>query len=264
MAIRFACPSCHQPIEVDDNWANQSVGCPYCKKVVTAPAESSWPAGGIHVAEPAGEDWEADSPTSASTRPSQQTPYSGYPYPPPAAGRSTLAWVALILAFVYLGAMLIGWYIMGQVALVMIQEQLGSDGVPTMQEQQRAMEEMVTKTGRLPGNAASATAGLVAVLAGVVGVICAIVSLVRSEPLKVVSIPALIVCLSSLCCGLYPAISNMQLPVPPVPATAPAEESDPKREGGEDAASGDEASADTLNVTHYVDCACPGAIPLRA
>jgi hypothetical protein len=37
MAIQFFCPACHQPIEVDDDAANQSVTCPYCRKVVTAP-----------------------------------------------------------------------------------------------------------------------------------------------------------------------------------------------------------------------------------
>ena len=41
MAIRFSCPSCEQPIEVDDDWANQQVGCPYCQRMVSAPAAST-------------------------------------------------------------------------------------------------------------------------------------------------------------------------------------------------------------------------------
>lgn len=40
MAIQFLCPACRQPIEVDDDAANQTVTCPYCQKVVTAPAQS--------------------------------------------------------------------------------------------------------------------------------------------------------------------------------------------------------------------------------
>jgi hypothetical protein len=50
MAIQFFCAACHQPIEVDDDAANQSVTCPYCRKVVTAPFSSDpsvrMPSGG--------------------------------------------------------------------------------------------------------------------------------------------------------------------------------------------------------------------------
>jgi len=38
MAIQFLCTACGQPIEVDDDAGNQPVTCPYCRKVVTAPA----------------------------------------------------------------------------------------------------------------------------------------------------------------------------------------------------------------------------------
>lgn len=41
MAIRFQCGSCSQPIEVDDEWASKTVACPYCRKTITAPAEST-------------------------------------------------------------------------------------------------------------------------------------------------------------------------------------------------------------------------------
>ncbi|UCF34069.1 MAG: hypothetical protein JSV78_01940 [Phycisphaerales bacterium] len=41
MAIRFHCAACNQPIEVDDEWALRTVACPYCRKTVTAPAEST-------------------------------------------------------------------------------------------------------------------------------------------------------------------------------------------------------------------------------
>lgn len=66
MAIRFQCASCSQPIEVDDEWASKAVACPYCRKTVTAPAESTLdqvaqiptasplgtPPGGVVVVEP--------------------------------------------------------------------------------------------------------------------------------------------------------------------------------------------------------------------
>lgn len=41
MAIRFQCAACSQPIEVDDEWALRAVACPYCRKTITAPSEST-------------------------------------------------------------------------------------------------------------------------------------------------------------------------------------------------------------------------------
>lgn len=41
MAIRFQCGACAQPIEIDDEWGSKAVACPYCRKTVTAPAEST-------------------------------------------------------------------------------------------------------------------------------------------------------------------------------------------------------------------------------
>lgn len=40
MAIQFQCVSCRQPIEVDDDLASKIIACPYCRKTMTAPAES--------------------------------------------------------------------------------------------------------------------------------------------------------------------------------------------------------------------------------
>ena len=41
MAIRFQCSACTQPIEVDDEWARKAVACPYCRRTITAPGEST-------------------------------------------------------------------------------------------------------------------------------------------------------------------------------------------------------------------------------
>ncbi|RJP40604.1 MAG: hypothetical protein C4547_02565 [Phycisphaerales bacterium] len=41
MAIRFSCPGCKQPLEVDDEWAGKLVACPFCRNTVTAPEEST-------------------------------------------------------------------------------------------------------------------------------------------------------------------------------------------------------------------------------
>jgi hypothetical protein len=41
MPIQFHCPGCSQPIEVDDIHAGQAAACPYCRRVVSVPTESS-------------------------------------------------------------------------------------------------------------------------------------------------------------------------------------------------------------------------------
>lgn len=40
MAIQFFCSACGQAIEVDDSAAGVAVTCPYCRKVVVAPAQT--------------------------------------------------------------------------------------------------------------------------------------------------------------------------------------------------------------------------------
>ncbi|MGE0478976.1 MAG: hypothetical protein AB7Q17_00765 [Phycisphaerae bacterium] len=52
MPIQFRCPGCEQPIEVDDAYANQSATCPYCRRLVTVPAASTYDAAGAPVARP--------------------------------------------------------------------------------------------------------------------------------------------------------------------------------------------------------------------
>lgn len=80
MAIQFQCVSCRQPIEVDDEMADQAVTCPYCRKVVTAPSQSERSiVSGASEARPA---QEAFGPT-------------GPPSVPVAAGTNVLSWVSL-------------------------------------------------------------------------------------------------------------------------------------------------------------------------
>lgn len=53
MSIQFTCTGCRQPIEVDNEWANQTVMCPYCRYVQNAPAESTFRPESIQAASPA-------------------------------------------------------------------------------------------------------------------------------------------------------------------------------------------------------------------
>jgi len=41
MTIRFPCGACTQPIEIDDEWASKQAACPYCRKTITVPAQST-------------------------------------------------------------------------------------------------------------------------------------------------------------------------------------------------------------------------------
>jgi endogenous inhibitor of DNA gyrase (YacG/DUF329 family) len=42
MTIQFQCASCGNPIEIDDEWGGKAVACPYCRKSVTAPMDSTF------------------------------------------------------------------------------------------------------------------------------------------------------------------------------------------------------------------------------
>ncbi|MBL8878581.1 MAG: hypothetical protein JNG88_05620 [Phycisphaerales bacterium] len=52
MPIQFRCIQCDQPIEVDDAYARQAVTCPYCRRVVTAPEQSTLVQSAIPAARP--------------------------------------------------------------------------------------------------------------------------------------------------------------------------------------------------------------------
>ncbi len=87
MAIRFRCGSCAQPIEIDDEWATKTVACPYCRKTITAPAESTLT--------------ELDAIPTATPMTREESPSSqpGYPQPMggPQGSSNKIAVVALIL-----------------------------------------------------------------------------------------------------------------------------------------------------------------------
>ena len=80
MAIQFMCAACGQPIEVDDEMANQAVTCPYCRKVVTAPLVSEHQTLG---------DPAPARPTGATSGPAQPPPVYA------AAGSNIMSWLSL-------------------------------------------------------------------------------------------------------------------------------------------------------------------------
>ena len=42
MVVQFKCPGCGQPVEVDDEWSGKQVGCPFCERLISAPAQSTF------------------------------------------------------------------------------------------------------------------------------------------------------------------------------------------------------------------------------
>ncbi len=69
MAIRFQCPGCSQPIEIDDEWALKAVACPYCRRTITAPPESTLPEPGrVPVAKAMGGMAEEAEPAISDTQ----------------------------------------------------------------------------------------------------------------------------------------------------------------------------------------------------
>ncbi len=98
MAIQFICPSCGQPIEVDDELANELVTCPFCNEAAAAPAKTDLTPGSPAVASPAA----TPSPPGIDYAPSA-APAPGSP----PRWASVCAWISLaciplvfVLAFV--------------------------------------------------------------------------------------------------------------------------------------------------------------------
>lgn len=168
MAIQFFCVACRQPIEVDDEMANQTVTCPYCRKVVTAPAAS----------EPAIQE----NPPIASPSDAVQFPgaMSYAPTTPP--GRNVLSWVSLISI---------------SVALIMLVIILGVQlsiykGLPPNTTPQEATKLVNAELQNRPGIWLLSVIG--SCVAPLLSVICGIIALVRRTPPRWPAITALVVC----------------------------------------------------------------------
>lgn len=88
MPIQFHCPACGQPIEVDDDAANQPVTCPYCRRVSTAPAATApnFDAAARPAAGPQGRPVMPSRPVEPST------PYAALP---PISEGNKLGWWSL-------------------------------------------------------------------------------------------------------------------------------------------------------------------------
>jgi hypothetical protein len=192
MPIRFACPACRQPLEIDDIWGGQSVACPYCHRVVTAPQGSTWPGGDVPLAAPArpeGQQPPLPSPGFAPPPPppGYQAPYSYASQPPVRTSSAGWALTLTLCGAVVLIVLSLAW-------LAAISRQVMETTGPNAAQKdvERAFTELYTK-GHPPRFPGLATAALGAMLASIAGVVLAIRSLARQEPGRGMAIAACVV-----------------------------------------------------------------------
>jgi len=152
MAIHFHCPSCAQPIEIDDEWAGKLVACPYCRNTVSAPAESTLTQlNAIPVANPLAQAPSAMSPVIP--------PDAGWEAQAPAsraeAGRlrNSLALAALVLSMLAVGCA-IGARISIRPLIKQIAQTdssaAGGSFAQSYEQSQRIVSDMIAK-GEMPG-----------------------------------------------------------------------------------------------------------------
>lgn len=122
MAIRFNCPNCRQPIEVDDEIGGRSAACPYCRRVVSVPAESNYTEEAVDAAPAAPlREATADSGVSSVEGPAARSqppppPIDLHVGPPPDARRRTAATygnyalistsIAVVLMIIYMATVM--------------------------------------------------------------------------------------------------------------------------------------------------------------
>lgn len=155
MVIRFLCPSCRQPIETDDEWAEKLVACPFCRATITAPAQSTLgpieAAADIPGARPA---WSPDAPWG-----DVEATFSGPPritFADDSARKDANARRSATIAIV-LAALSIAAFTVMSLILAPHREELFAftkdfqDGASVMQAQKRMMDDLMSRPGGIPG-----------------------------------------------------------------------------------------------------------------
>ncbi len=168
MAIQFACTACGQPIEVDDELADQVVTCPFCLKTVTTPSQSNL-APGLRPA------------------PSGSTPVVPYASQDsiaatPPAGTNRFSWIALGCVVVSIVCM---------IALSIVVGSIMRDIGPI--DDQRELSSRLKQ--ELQNNSAAPILSLVSILGScafpLAGVVFAVIALARRTPPRWPAITAL-------------------------------------------------------------------------
>ena len=189
MSIRFTCPSCQQPIEVDDPWGGKTVGCPYCHHAVNAPASSTWPQQGVPMATPIGP--APTTPPSPALPPLPQSP-------PPRAGASAI-W-AFLISLVSAALCVLGfafYMIRAMEALVASGFDLSN---PNSEQQARETFRKMAEAGQLPASPEATITLLVGIVLAIIALIMAIRSMVRGEGYRTLAVFSVLISLAFLSC----------------------------------------------------------------
>jgi hypothetical protein len=197
MSIQFVCPACQQPIEVDSEHGGKQVGSPYCRRVVTAPMESSLLTGPVPTAGVAASAPPAAAPappcggfeqpsTPAPPLPpawtaGPQGPWSGHPQTgvagfPLGAGRNTPGIVGIICGVL---AVLLMFGTASVVAAHFKELGVHPDGKVSQAEMQERMMEMMKNVERHPWLMKIMFLFFGAIVCWVVGLTCSIVGMSR-------------------------------------------------------------------------------------
>jgi len=196
MAIRFACPSCRQPIEVDDPWGGESVACPYCRQVVTAPSSSNWPTDEIPMASPV-------SPAFAPPPPPGGTVAST---PTPAAAHSQAPW-ALTLALGGAVLSIVGCLAWLGAQLTLVQEKAGSNANP--EQIREAYHDLLVSGQAQVMSATTLVIFLVGAICSISGLVLAVRSLLRLQERRGMAIAACIISACFLVCQILPMLAAL-------------------------------------------------------
>lgn len=180
MAIQFQCPSCRQPIEIDEQWAAQPVACPYCKRVVTAPAQSTWPAEQVPTASPTTSEVNTLGPAA---------PPVSRVLPVPPARSTTGAW-ALTLACTAAVLCILAYFSFSMSIVTAVMDTVGPNATP--QQQQEAMTKVMTE-GKIPRSPLASASSLLGTACGIGSLVLALLTFVRREGGRGMAIAAVII-----------------------------------------------------------------------
>jgi len=199
MAIQFQCPSCRQPIEVDDEWAAQPVACPYCQKTVTAPETSTFlPQAPRGVASPLAADALPAEPAAGAA----EQGLGAEVYTPVRSDANPLALWALISSFAAVACFVVYIVLVGPYLT-----SIGAETATPQEVQNRLLSDM--QQGKLPD--AMFAAG-VAVMLGlalwVLSIILGVIAL-RKPTRRGMSIAALVLSGGMLLMLCFGAVSGL-------------------------------------------------------
>lgn len=207
MPIRFACPACRQPLEVEDAWGGDSVACPYCKRVITAPQSSTWPAQQVLQASPA---------ASSPPQPSQAGPHLGpgpafgsQPPPPPlgyhgysgVAAPSPKAVRGLTFALVGLALVAFAWLGWFAVSATDASRRMSSPN-PAPQEIEAIQKEMMEDfaSGKLRPPRVTQVSAVLGSLCGLAGAALGIGAILAGEPRRGMAITSCVLGITFCLC----------------------------------------------------------------